>query len=92
MPSVHTPFMLDWEHVQGHYVTLETVSDRRFVDVVLLLLPPRDIADLQAVAAPTALCSQRFLIAAHMACEITQCLAAHVATAAAVPATSGVAD
>lgn len=56
--------------------------DSLLVDAVLLLLPPRSTADLQAVAAPPALCSQRFPIAAHMACEITRRSVARVAAAA----------
>lgn len=70
----------------------KTACDRLLMDVVLLLLPPHNTADLQAVAAPPALCSRRFPIAAHMACEITRHSATHVALAAAVPASSGVAD
>lgn len=70
----------------------KTACGRLLVDIVLLLLSPHSTADLQAVAAPPALCSQCFPIAAHMACEIIRSSAAHVALAAAAPVSSGVAD
>lgn len=70
----------------------KTACDRLLVDVVLLLLPPRSTADLQAVAASPALCSRCFPIAAHMVCEIIRCLVARMAPAAVAAASSGVAD
>lgn len=68
----------------------KTACDSLLVDVVLLLLPPCSTADLQAAAAPPALRSQCFPIAAHMVCEITRCLPAYVPPAA--PASNRVAD
>lgn len=70
----------------------KTACDRVLVAVVLLLLPPHSTIDLQAVAASPALCCWRFPIAAHMVCETTRCLSACVALAAALPASSRVAD
>lgn len=93
MSCVHGPLLLDLGACPGALCHLgKTACDRLLVDIVLLLLPPRSIADLQAAAAPPAPCSQRSPIAAHMACEITRRSAARVALAAAAPASSRVAD